>query len=98
MRVLITGSKGFVGRNLIVRLSEHRGFDVIEFSRDNTPSELEGLVSSADAVVHLAGENRPADDAAFEAVNAGLTRTLCGAMLASGRRLPILFASSIQAE
>lgn len=98
MRVLITGHEGFVGKNLRLRLAEVGGVEAIGFARGNRADELEGLVASADAVVHLAGENRPADEAAFDEVNAGLTRRLCDAILANGKAIPVLFTSSIQAE
>lgn len=96
-RILITGAAGFIGRNLSLRLSESPGCEVISFLRSTPLSDLPALVARADAVVHLAGENRPADPAAFEAVNVGLTQTLCAAVERAGRPIPFLFASSTQA-
>lgn len=97
MRILVTGDKGFVGKNLIVRLGELDGFDPIGFDRSMDIAALPGLVAQADAVIHLAGENRPADEAQFDVVNAGLTRALTDAIRASGKSIPILFASSAHA-
>lgn len=98
MRVLVTGDKGFIGKNLCLRLAELPGkFEVLSFDRSNTLASLAGLVAQADAVVHLAGENRPSDQAEFERVNAGLTQALADAIRASGRQVPVLLASSIQA-
>lgn len=97
MRVLVTGSNGFVGKNLRLRLIEQGDFEIFEFTRANSPADLPALVANADAVVHLAGENRPVDVQAFDQVNAGLTRQLCDAIRASGRRVPIILASSAQA-
>jgi UDP-2-acetamido-2,6-beta-L-arabino-hexul-4-ose reductase len=101
-RVLVTGANGFIGKNLVVRLRELSRFAVIEFVRGDAPKALPGLLAQADAVVHLAGENRPADMAAFAQVNTGLTVALCDALAAeqqrSGRKLPLVFASSAQVE
>ena len=93
-RVLITGANGFIGNNLLVRLSELPGMAVGTFVRSDDAAKLPALVAQADAVVHLAGENRPADEAAFAQVNAGLTQALCDALRTelaeTGRKLPIV--------
>lgn len=98
MRVLITGSKGFVGKNLSVRLGELPGFDVSHFDRSDAPETLQDKVNDVDAVVHLAGINRPKDLTEFTSGNADLTALLCEAIKATGRHIPLLLASSIQAE
>lgn len=101
-RVLVTGAQGFIGNNLLVRLGELPGYVVTTFVRGDDGSQLPGLVAEADAVVHLAGENRPDDEAAFAQVNTGLTVALCDAIRAvnraSGRLVPLILASSTQAE
>ena len=96
--VLVTGANGFIGKNLIVHLNEHEHFKVLSFTRHNSIDELQGLVDQADTVVHLAGENRPQNLSAFEIVNSGLTQLLCDAIRSSKRIIPLLFASSMQAE
>jgi UDP-2-acetamido-2,6-beta-L-arabino-hexul-4-ose reductase len=102
IRILVTGSKGFIGKNLILRLSETSQYEYLEFTRDDDPQSLYSLVKNVDAVIHLAGENRPNDSQAFETVNVDLTKILCEAvkieMEASGRKISIIFASSSQAE
>lgn len=101
-RVLVTGANGFIGKNLVVRLRELPRFAVAQFVRGEAPEALPGLLAQVDAVVHLAGENRPSDEAAFAQVNTGLTEALCNALAAeqrrSGRQLPLVLASSAQAE
>lgn len=101
-RVLVTGANGFIGRNLLVRLGELDGFTATSFVRGDDIRTLRQLVSEADAVVHLAGENRPSDEQAFAEVNTGLTVALCEAIqkdaAETGRRIPLVLASSIQAE
>jgi len=97
MKVLVTGADGFVAKNLIVRLAESGNFEVVKFSRQNSESELPALVADIDAVVHLAGVQRPPSPEEFTAGNAGLTEKLCTALTGSGRRVPVIFSSSIQA-
>lgn len=98
MRVLVTGAQGFIGKNLIVHLSEMVGVEVLSFVRGDSIEVLNELVAQADSIVHLAGENRPADIADFTIVNINLTRSLCEAIVATGRNIPLILASSTQAE
>jgi UDP-2-acetamido-2,6-beta-L-arabino-hexul-4-ose reductase len=98
LRVLITGSKGFIGKNLVLRLQELKIYKIIEFTRNESIDLLPALVSGVDVVIHLAGENRPKDEQDFIRVNTNLTRSICDAIQASGRLIPLLLASSTQAE
>ena len=98
MKILVTGADGFIGRNLCVSLAEQAGFEVLPVVRATDPAALESKVAQADAVIHLAGVNRPQDPAEFAAGNADFTARLCQALLATGRPIPVAFASSIQAE
>lgn len=101
-RVLVTGANGFIGKNLVVRLNELSNVSVTTFVRGDDAARLPQLVAEADAVVHLAGENRPADEAAFKQVNAELASALCNAIRqevgSRGRHVPLVLASSTQAE
>lgn len=95
--VIVTGADGFIGRNLRLRLSELNDWSVLPLTRD-TPSE--GWIDAfrnGDAVVHLAGVNRPADPAEF-AENETSVTALLDTMRAVGRRLPVVLASSTKAE
>jgi UDP-2-acetamido-2,6-beta-L-arabino-hexul-4-ose reductase len=100
--ILVTGANGFIGKNVVLRLNELANFTVSTFVRGDEIARLSQLVAQADAVVHLAGENRPADEAAFSKVNAALTSALCGAIQhkysTTGRHVPMVLASSTQAE
>ena len=96
MKVLVTGADGFLGKNLCVHFEE-KNIQVLKFLRDSELNLLEENVSKADAIIHLAGENRPEDPRAFEKVNVGLTKTLCDLVPKFSKNIPIVFASSIQA-
>jgi UDP-2-acetamido-2,6-beta-L-arabino-hexul-4-ose reductase len=98
VHILVTGSKGFIGRNLVAHLRVQADDVVVGYDVDDTPGELTAALSGADVVVHLAGVNRPKTDAEFHTGNVGLTATICDALLAQGRTIPILLSSSIQAE
>ncbi len=101
-RILVTGANGFIGKNVVVRLNELVNTSVSTFLRSDEVARLPQLVAKADAVLHLAGENRPANEVAFSQVNAGLTAALCEAiqqeLAKTGRHVPLVLASSTQAE
>lgn len=101
-RILVTGANGFIGKNLVVRLSELPNVNISTFVRGDDIARLPELIAQVDAVVHLAGENRPADEAAFSQVNVGLTEALCNAVqheiTTTGRQITLVLASSTQAE
>ena len=98
MKVLVTGERGFIGKNLSVRLNESEEFSTLSFNRDDSIELLSEQINQADAIVHLAGVNRPDNDLEFDIVNVGLTGTLCEAIKTTGKKIPLIFASSIQAE
>jgi UDP-2-acetamido-2,6-beta-L-arabino-hexul-4-ose reductase len=98
MRILITGSRGFIGKNLRVRLWELKTFEVVEFTRHDSEEPLPELIKDVDAIIHLAGENRPKDPVDFVRVNTGLTETICNAIRLAGKPTPLILTSSTQAE
>lgn len=98
MQILVTGAGGFIGKNLLVHLSENADFQVVTFLRGESTAALAEKVGQADFIVHLAGINRPINDLEFVEGNADLTRSLCEAVKSSGRIIPIIYTSSTQAE
>ncbi len=97
VKVLVTGARGFIGKNLVVLAGERPDIDLVTFDRGDGIDRLLAAVAEVEAVVHLAGENRPRDESGFEVGNVELTETLCAAVRKSGRKTPIVYASSIQA-
>ena len=98
MKILVTGANGFIGKNLVLRLREEVGTEVLTYVRGQNDADLHELLAQAEAVVHLAGENRPTDVQAFAEVNTGLTERLCQSIRTLGKTIPVLLASSAQAD
>jgi UDP-2-acetamido-2,6-beta-L-arabino-hexul-4-ose reductase len=97
MNVLVTGANGFIGKNLVIHLNE-LGMRVMTYTRENSIQNLPDLIKKSDFIVHLAGENRPRDEEDFDIVNARLTTAICDIVRSSGKNIPIILASSTQAE
>ena len=98
MNILITGAKGFIGKNLIAEL-KNRGFNQVnEFTRDSDPALLEHYVKECDFIFHLAGVNRPQNENDFIKGNYNFTSQLLELLKKHGNKAPIVTTSSIQAE
>ena len=101
MNVLVTGAKGFVGKNLIPMLysmSEEKALTIFEYGRETDKELLELYCKNADFVFHLAGVNRPENEEAFMRENVGFTKELLFFLQKYNNTCPIVFASSIQAK
>lgn len=98
MKILVTGADGFIGKNLVAHLRERSDIEVLRFVRGEDIDALVSKVAVADFIFHLAGINRPKVDEEFVEGNCEFTRSLCDAVRRSGRRIPIVYSSSVQAE
>lgn len=96
--VLVTGASGFIGKNLCARLESQTDIKILNYSRKNSESDLVDSVTKSDFIFHLAGVNRPKDEVEFIQSNLGLTEKIVRILENAGKKTPILFTSSSQAE
>ncbi len=97
-RILITGSGGFIGKNLVCEL-KNMGFENLYlYDIDSSKQDLINYCKNAELVFHLAGINRPKDSEEFYSGNTGFTKVLIDTLIAAGNKAPIVVTSSIQAE
>ncbi len=108
MNILVTGAKGFVGRNLVAALESirdgkdrtHAGLvigEIFSYDIDSTPEQLDEFCAKADFVFNLAGVNRPKDNSEFMAGNFGFASTLLDTLKKHNNKCPVMLSSSIQA-
>ncbi len=95
MKILLTGSKGFIGKHLSFWLLR-QGFEVLSLDLENS-NELPLLLNQANFIIHLAGINRPQSSEAFYEGNYDFTRKIVDLLKNNSRKTPIIFASSTQA-
>lgn len=109
MKILITGAKGFIGKNLISELNniiedKAKGYSLtsdltlFEYDKDTDPSLLDDYCKETDFVFHLAGVNRPKVQSEFMEGNFGFTSQLLASLKKHGNNCSVMLASSIQAE
>jgi UDP-2-acetamido-2,6-beta-L-arabino-hexul-4-ose reductase len=98
MKILVTGAKGFIGKNLIAELKYSGSHEVYEFDVDTDESLLEQYCTDAEFIYHLAGVNRPIEQSEFMSGNFGFTSTLLEILEKHKNKCPVMISSSIQAE
>ena len=96
MKILVTGAKGFIGKNLIAELKNRKYDEIYECDVDTTEQELEEYTKNCEFVFHLAGVNRPQNVEEFYRGNSGLTKRIVD--LIKDKDIPLLITSSIQAS
>lgn len=108
MKILVTGAKGFVGKNLCAQLNNIKDgkarcygdlsvTEVYEYDIDSTPEELDRWCKDCDFVFNLAGVNRPQKQEEFMQGNFGFASTLLDTLKKHGNKCPVMLSSSIQA-
>ncbi|MBU3194440.1 capsular polysaccharide biosynthesis protein CapF [Clostridium algidicarnis] len=98
MKILVTGSNGFIGKNLIAEL-KNRGYkEIFEYGRETEEECLDKYCKEADFVFHLAGVNRPKQQSEFMEGNYGLTTTLLDTLKKHKNTSPVMISSSTQSE
>jgi UDP-2-acetamido-2,6-beta-L-arabino-hexul-4-ose reductase len=96
VNILVTGAKGFIGKNLIFEL-KNRGYDsIFEYDKDSTLEQLEIYTKDCDFVFHLAGINRPDNENEFTKGNVDFTSVLIDCLKKNNNKAQILMSSSIQ--
>jgi UDP-2-acetamido-2,6-beta-L-arabino-hexul-4-ose reductase len=98
MKILVTGSKGFIGKNLVAELKNRGYTDIYEFDRNTDKYLLDKYTKECDFVFHLAGVNRPKNEEEFMEGNFGFTSELLELLKKHNNKSPILITSSIQAQ
>lgn len=108
MKILVTGAKGFVGKNLCAQLKNIRDGkaknypveinDIFEYDIDSSPEDLDRFCREADFVFNLAGVNRPENSDDFKKGNFGFASELLDTLKKYGNKCPVMLSSSVQAS
>jgi len=98
MKVLITGSNGFISKNLIEHLKRDENIELYLYSKKDSLNILEAYVNEVDFIFHLAGVNRPKDKKDFYEGNSNLTKIIVDILKKEDKQTPILLSSSTQSD
>lgn len=95
MRVLITGSNGFIAKNLIAELQNRKYGELLLCNRNTTSEILEQYIEQCDILIHLAGVNRPVNEEEYYTGNVGFTETIVDLLGKKKKRLHIIYSSTV---
>ena len=98
MKILITGSKGFIGRNLVERLKSKKNLEILEFEKDDSIELLKEYCKKCDFVYNLAAVHRPVDESEFAKVNFNQFDFILRELEKNNNKCPVLYTSSIQSN
>jgi len=97
VKILVTGARGFIGKNLVTELRNQKYTDIFEYNRDTDSVLFDTYCKEADFVFHLAGVNRPKEQFEFMENNFGFTATLLDTLKKHYNTCPVMTSSSTQA-
>ncbi len=97
MKILVTGSNGFIGKNLIHHLMFRNNYDVLTFNRANSLTDLKNKIKKSNFIIHLAGINRPKSDDEYSN-NVSLTKIITKMCIEEKVNMPIIYTSSSKVE
>ena len=97
-KVLITGSNGFIGKNLCHNEFINKNYKILKFVKSSNQNKLENFVKNSDLIIHLAGENRPKTKEKFYENNYQLTKNICDILIRNGLNKPVIFTSTIHVK
>ncbi|MBR1769204.1 MAG: NAD-dependent epimerase/dehydratase family protein [Bacteroidales bacterium] len=108
MKILVTGAKGFIGKNLIAQLKNikegkalwydcPKDLEIYGYGRESSLSDLERYTHDCDFVFHLAGINRPKEEKEFFEGNVHFLQQVLSLLRKAGNRCPVVLSSSVQA-
>tara|TARA_B100000886_G_C20417360_1_gene489839 strand:- start:172 stop:1290 length:1119 start_codon:yes stop_codon:yes gene_type:complete len=98
MNILITGSRGFIGKNLKSHLTLNPNYKIYEYNKGDSSEDLREKIKISNIIFHLAGENRPKDVSDFERNNYELSKEISILISKSNEKKHLVFSSTVQAE
>lgn len=96
--LVVTGAAGFIGKHVVSLLSLRDGVPFLVITRATPRTDAEAALARAEAVIHLAGANRPQLESEFNVVNAGLTQAVARSLERAGRRATFVLASTSRVD
>lgn len=98
MKILVTGAKGFIGKNIIAELKAMNNYEILEVDLETSDDLLDHYTKEAQFIFHFAGINRPLDPKEFSIGNRDFTAKLTSLLKKNHNRCPVLMSSSAQAD
>lgn len=94
MKILITGSNGFIGKNLFFQLKQNKKYQIFEYNKKNNLEQLEKFIKMSDVIFHFAGVNRGKINNDFKATNIGLTEKIIKILNLKKKTTRLIFSST----
>ncbi len=98
MKILITGSDGFIAKNLIVHLKRDESMKLYLYNKNDSLNILKAYLKEVDFIFHLAGVNRPKNTKEFYKGNSNLTKIIVDTLIKNNKKTPVLLSSSTQSD